>query len=60
MKNIPYSSYDIVFNALIEHGYTEDEAEQLICDIIEDQIEYSNFADRVHTIIKEIKDKTVS
>ena len=45
-------SYEIIINALLADGYTEEEAEQLICDVIEDQIEFSNFAERVHEIIK--------
>ena len=48
-----YDSYDIIFNSLIRDGYSEKEAEQLICNVIEDQISFSNFAERIHRIITE-------
>lgn len=53
MKNIPYDSYSTVFDCLIDAGYSEEESEQLIADIIEDQIEFTNFAERLHLILKE-------
>ena len=49
------TSYMVVFDALIEVGYTEKEAEQLICDIITEQREYDDYADRIHNIVKEVR-----
>ncbi len=60
MKNIPYDSYEIILEALTDKGYTEVEAELIICDVIEDQIEFSNIADRLHSIIVEMKDRGYS
>ena len=54
MKNTLFSSYEIIFNALLVDGYSEEEAEQLICDVIEDQIEMDNIARNIHNIIKNI------
>ena len=51
MKNELLDSYEIIFNSLIREGYSEEEAEQLICNVIEDQISCSNFAERIHRII---------
>ena len=53
MKNELLDSYEIIFNSLIKEGYSEEEAEQLICNVIEDQIFCSNFAERIHRIITE-------
>lgn len=54
MKNIiDRNPYEIIFNALLNNGYTENEAEELICEVIEEQIEYSNFAERIHSILCE-------
>lgn len=55
MKNTPYDSYDKIFYALLNDGYSETEAEQIICDVIDDQIEFTNFAERIHSIIEEVK-----
>ena len=55
MKITPFESYEIVFDALLEKGYTETEAEQIICDIIEDLKEMDNIALKVHSILQEQK-----
>ena len=39
-----FDSYDIIFHALLDQGYTESESEQLICNAIEDQ-----YADNIIT-----------
>ena len=58
MKDIPYDSYEKILRALINDGYTEEEAEILICDVIEDQRYFDDVAKRVHKILTEdIKDK---
>ena len=53
MKNELLDSYEIIFNSLIKDGCSEEEAEQLICNVIEDQISFSNYAERIHRIITE-------
>lgn len=53
MKNEIIDSYETILNALVKDGYSEEEAEQLICNVIEDQISFSNYAERIHRIIKE-------
>ena len=50
-----YTAYQIVFNALIKAGYEENEAEEILCQVIQDQIDYTDFADRIHKIIEETK-----
>ena len=56
MKNIPYDSYDKIFEALIAFGYNEEEAEQLICDVILDQKDLDNIAQRIHRILEKNKE----
>ena len=53
MKNIPFDSYDKIFEALLAFGYTEEESEQLICDVILDQKDLDNVAENIHKILKE-------
>ncbi|MBR0418179.1 MAG: hypothetical protein IJI66_03320 [Erysipelotrichaceae bacterium] len=53
MKSVVLDSYEIIFNSLIKEGYSEEEAEQLICNVIEDQISFCNYAERIHNIIQE-------
>lgn len=58
MKNTPYDSYDIIFDALLDAGYSESEAEQLICDVIEDQKDFDDIAKRIHKILqKDLKNR---
>ena len=52
-RYIDYSSYEAIFHALLKDGYSEQEAEELICDVIEDQIDFTNYAEQIHSIIKE-------
>ena len=54
MNRIPKTSYMIVFDALLEVGYSEEEAEQLLCDIITDQRNYDNYAQRLHNILEDV------
>ena len=60
MKNIPYNSYNIVFESLLDSGYSESEAEQLICDVINDQREMDCVSERLHNVYKEEKANKVS
>lgn len=52
-RYIDYSSYEAIFHALLKDDYSEQEAEELICAEIEEQIDYTNYAERIHSIIKE-------
>lgn len=51
-RYIDYSPYETVFHALIKDGYSELESEELICDVIEEQINFTNYAERIHSILK--------
>ncbi|MBR3251885.1 MAG: hypothetical protein IKF80_09265 [Erysipelotrichaceae bacterium] len=50
---IDNSPYESIFHALLKDGYSEQEAEELICAVIEEQIGFTNYADRIHSILKE-------
>ncbi len=52
-KYLDYSPYESIFHALMKNGYPEQEAEDLICAMIEEQINFANYAERIHSIIKE-------
>ena len=52
-RYIDNSPYEAVFHALLKDGYSEQEAEELICAVIEEQINFTNYAERIHPIIKE-------
>ena len=52
-RYIDYSFYEAIFHALLKDGYSEQEAEELICVVIEEQINFANYAERIHSIIKE-------
>ena len=52
-KYLDYSPYESIFHALMKNGYPEQEAEDLICAVIEEQIDFTNYAERIHSIIKE-------
>ena len=52
-RYIDYSSYEAIFHALLKDDYSEQEAEELICVVIEEQINFANHAERIHSIIKE-------
>ena len=52
-RYIDNSPYEAVFHALLKDGYSEQEAEELICAVIEEQINFTNYAERIHSIIKE-------
>ena len=60
MKKTSFNSYDIIFNALLADGYSEEESEQLICDVIEEQIEMNKIAERVHNIIQKVNKTRIS
>ena len=60
MKNTPIDSYEVIFEALIEFGYSEEQAEQLICDVIEDQRYFDDVQKRVGKIINEDLKKRIS
>ena len=50
LDNSPYKS---IFHALLKDGHSEQEAEELICAVVEEQIDFTDYADRIHSIIKE-------
>ena len=52
-RYIDNSPYEVVFHALLKDGYSEQEAEDLICAVIEEQIDFTNYAERIHSILKE-------
>lgn len=52
-RYIDNSPYEAVFHALLKDGYSEQEAEDLICAVIEEQIDFTNYAERIHSILKE-------
>jgi len=54
-RYIDNSPYEAVFHALLKDGYSEQEAEDLICAVIEEQIDFTNYAERIHSILKESK-----
>ena len=60
MKNTPLDSYEVIFEALIAFGYSESEAEQLICDVIEDQRYFDEIQKKVHKILNEELKKRIS
>lgn len=60
MKNVPLDSYDKILEALMAYGYSEEESMQLICDVIEDQRDMDNIAERLHKIYKEDIKKRIS
>ena len=43
-----FEAYDKIFNALLNDGYTEQEAESLICQVIQDQKEMDDIANNIH------------
>ena len=52
-RYIDNSPYEAVFHALLKDEYSEQEAEELICAVIEEQIDFTNYAARIHSILKE-------
>ena len=49
--------YETIFNALIKDGFSEQEAEELICEVIEEQKDFDNIAERIHRkIAEDVKD----
>ncbi len=57
MNRTPYVSYQIIFDTLTDAGYSEAEAEQLLCDVIHDQREFDDYASRIHQILKDLNDE---
>ncbi len=57
MNMIPFESYGKIFDALIDAGYSEEEAEQLICDVITDQRDFDNYGERIHSILERLKNE---
>ncbi len=55
MNRIPFESYGKIFDALLEAGYTEEEAEQLLCDVITDQRDFDNYGERIHRILERLQ-----
>ena len=47
-----FEAYNIIFEALLDKGYTEQEAEELICQVIVDQKDMDDIASNIHKIIK--------
>ena len=56
MNRIPYESYGKIFDALIEAGYSSEEAEQLLCDMIADQRDFDNYGERIRRILQDLKE----
>ena len=52
-RYIDNSPYEAVFHALLKDEYSEQEAEELICAVIEEQSDFTNYAERIHSILKE-------
>ena len=52
-RYIDNSPYEAVFHALLKDEYSEQEAEELICAVIEEQIDFTNYAERIQSILKE-------
>lgn len=52
-KIIDYNPYDSIYCALLKDGYSENEAEELIADVIEEQLMFTEIADKLHSIIEE-------
>ena len=52
-RYIDNSPYEVAFHALLKDGYSEQEAEDLICAVIKEQIDFTNYAERIHSILKE-------
>lgn len=48
-----FDVYNKIFNALLNDGYIEQEAEELICQVIHDQKDMDDIADRIHKIIQD-------
>ncbi len=53
MRTKDLSPYETIFSALIKDGFSEHEAEELLCEVIEDQKGYDNIAERIHKMIEE-------
>ncbi len=51
---IDNSSYEIAYHALLKDGFLESDAEKLIADIVQEQIVFTDIADRIHSIINEM------
>lgn len=47
-----FETYDIILNALLNNGYTEQKAEELICQVIVDQKDMDDIASNIHKIIE--------
>ncbi len=54
------TSFEIILFALIRLGYLEDEAVDLIVDVIEEQKELDNISSKIHAMIDKDKKKTYS
>lgn len=48
-----YKPYEIIFNALVEVGKSEVEAERIIADVITEQRCLDDYADNIHKILKD-------
>lgn len=48
-----YEPFEIILDALMSKGYTEDEAAQLIIDLVEEHKQMDNIAEEIHRIYNE-------
>jgi len=46
------TSYEIVFESLLNEGYSEKEAEILLCEVIDEQRKLTKLADQIDQILK--------
>ena len=46
------TSYEIVFESLLNNGYSEKQGEELLCGIIEEQRKITNLADQINQILR--------
>ena len=46
------TSYEIVFESLLNNGYSEKEGGELLCGVIEEQRKFTKLADQINQILK--------
>lgn len=47
------NTYEIILDALMKAGHSQEESEQIICDLIEEQSKFTAIADNLHNLINE-------
>jgi len=46
------TSYEIVFESLLNNGYSEKDGEELLCRAIEEQRKFTKLADQINRILR--------